>query len=799
MNNEMMDFYEKEEQTNIREFILRLLSKWYWFVCFGVLGIIVAFVVTKRQPAIYELKATVLTQENSKAGGITDLFEGIDLSNKSKVQNHIGVLKSYTIVNAALKSLNYDVDWFVPSVFKDIPIYMKNGLSISDYDLKIDNAINMNPCNVPIRIKYLDDNKYIISVDEDYTSVGSSEVENIKFVSEGGFGIPFVNEYFSFTINKLKESKEKEYIFVFKDINKLTLDYQRKLSVSLMDKKSDIINLSIKGNLPAREVAFLNTLINEYSKFGLDIKNRTSVNMVHFIDKQMLGVLDSLEVAGKSFTSFRSENSTVNLGEEARLVVESVNKLETEYFKAKMRSDYYNNLSKYMSDPSKMQKMITPSVVGITDIGLNALVLRLAELYAKRGVMSSMAYDRNPTIIHIDKEIKQLRSSLTENLINLIANSDVELASIKERKTKLAVELKSLPAKEQALIDIKRNFDVNNELFTFLLKRRAESAITAASNVSDIELIDPARLETASLVGPKKIINMIVGFILGLGVPFVFFVIRDYFDNTIKSIEDIEKNSSIPLIGEITHSSSSTDLCVIENPRSALSESFRTLRTNLHYVLDKKDTKVIALHSMMPSEGKSFCGANLACILAMNGHKVLMIGCDLRRPRLHDLFDLNNIDGLSNILINDSSFEKVIQQSKQKNLSIICSGPIPPNPAELLSKKEFSNMMELAKKQFDYIILDNPPISLVTDGLITAKYADANLFVLRQMISKKEVLKHLNNKVAINMENVKFVFNDIKHDGIYSKYSKYSYGARYYADSSDCESSFFKFFRRNKS
>lgn len=798
MNNEIMDFYEKEDQTNIREFLLRLLSKWYWFVCFGFLGVVVAFIVTKSQTNIYEIKASVLIQEESKVDGVADLFDGMNFSSKSNVQNHIGVLKSYTIVNAALKSLDYDIDWYVPGVFKDIPIYNDHDLSIDNYKLKRVHNGKINPCNVPVYIKPLDDNKYMISVDADYVSSEGSEVQKINFKTEATFGIPFTNEYFSFTLNSLSKSKESEYIFVFRDMDKLTLAYQKKMSVSLLNKKADMINLSIKGNLPAREVDFLNSLINEYSKFGLKIKNRISVNMVRFIDKQMLGVLDSLEIAGKSFSSFRSDNLTVNLGEEARLIVENISKLETEYFRAKMRSDYYSNLSKYMSEPLKMQKIITPSVVGITDVGLNALVLRLGELYAKRGVMSSMAYAKNPSIILIDNEIKQLKESLSENLTNLMANSDVELSSIKKRKTKLELELKDMPVKEQALINIKRNFDVNNELFTFLLKKRAESAITAASNVSDIELIDPARLETASLVGPKRMLNILIGFILGIAFPFAFFIIIDYFDNSIKSVEDIEKDSNIPVLGCIAHNSAPETLYTMENPRSALAESFRTLRTNLHYVLADKETKVIALHSMIPSEGKSFCAANLACILAMNGHSVLLIGCDLRRPCFHDLFELSNTNGLSNILINDSSLDEAILETKQKNLSIICSGPIPPNPAELLGKKEFADIISEARKRFDYVVLDNAPVSIVTDGLITAAFADVNMFVLRQNVSKKEEIKYINDKISKTIHNVKFLFNDIKHDSVYNKYSKYSYGTGYYNVKTNSKHSFFDFLKKNK-
>jgi capsular exopolysaccharide synthesis family protein len=770
MNKDMMDFYEEEESTNIREFLRHLISYWKYFVLCACIGLLSAYLGTKTQQDEYSMTASVLIKEDAKGGGLDALFDGFDMGGKSKIQNHIGVMKSFTIVQSALLQMDMQSTWYLPGFFKDVEIYKTCELQVSN-----DNKA-LNPCGLPVHIQIIDENRYSISVDDKYIPKGEHEAIEVNVRGMASFGQPFVNEYFAFTINKITQPKEKKYIFTFNDMTAMTLAYQEKLSVSLIDKKADLINLSIKGATPAKEVDFMNALIKQYSIFGLNIKNRTSENMVAFIDKQMQGVVDSLKTAGESFSSFRSKNSTVNLEGESMLVVQTLEKLESDYYMANMRADYYTNLSSYMDDANKMKEMPSPSVVGITDMGLNALVVRLGDLYARRGVLAVVAIGKNPSLLIVNEEIRQARMSLSENIKNLMLNSNIEIENIKRQKDKIETQLKSLPAKEQELINIKRNFDINNELFTFLLKKRAEAAITAASNVSDVEVVDEARVETAVLVGPRKMINMIIGLILGLGFPFAFIVLADFFNNTVRSRKEIEKDCKISIYGAVSHSENLVDLQVHKYPRSMVAESFRSLRTNLHYLLTEKDEKVIAVHSAVPAEGKSFCSVNLASILAMGGKKVVLVGADLRKPRLHNIFDKPNMKGLSTLMINDSSYEEIILETEVKNLSLVCSGPVPPNPSELLARKEFEAFVNKLKEDFDYVIIDNAPALLVTDANIVAGSADANLFVVRHAFSKIEHIKMLDSIVdKSKMKNVGVLYNDERNDALSYSYSDSGY------------------------
>jgi capsular exopolysaccharide synthesis family protein len=320
-------------------------------------------------------------------------------------------------------------------------------------------------------------------------------------------------------------------------------------------------------------------------------------------------------------------------------------------------------------------------------------------------------------------------------------------------------------------------------LYTFLLQKRAEAAITTASNVSDAQVLDPARIDTSVKVGPKTTINLLVGLILGLAIPFLLIVVGDYFNDTIKSKEDIEKDSKLPIMAEIAHSSYKTEIPVILHPRSGIAESFRGLRTNLHYLFrQNSDCKVLGVHSMIPGEGKTFTSLNLASIIAMDSKKVLLMGCDLRKPRLHSIFNVDNKSGLSTYLIGQDSLSSIILPTDQENLFFVNSGPVPPNPAELLGNGEFEKFIEEAKQKFDYIVMDNAPVSLVTDGILSGKYADTNLFVLRQDFSNKNQIKFINQlseKESLNQIGI--ILNDAIFNGYgySSSYGSFGYGYSY--------------------
>lgn len=771
--NEMMEFFEMEEGTNIKEFLYRLLSKWYWFVLCGFLGVLLGFVISRYSQPVYNVHSVLLVEEESKGMGVENLFEGMDLGNKTNIQNHIGILKSYTLNLQTLQNLKWQNTWYKKDAFINRDLYKK-----SPFTVNVPAGLK-NVTALPIQITPLNGEQYEIAVDGEANINGFQE--EVEFSATGSYGKLFENEYFSFIIEKRKDHPTGDYVLVFNDLEDQAIGLVKNLNVSLVDKKSQLIRLQMQGSVPARQVDYLNELAKVYMQFGLKQKNQISHNTVRFIDEQLSGIVDSLKTAGKNFSAFRTKNKTMDLSKEAELISEKIGEIESSEAILKFKLEYYQNLLDYMGDAEKMGKIAAPSLVGIVDAALNAQVVKLGELYAKRSSLSQIAKDKNPSLVLLNEEIKSSLGILGENVKNLLSYTRTEYKALQSRKDEVSIRLAGLPETEQELINIKRRFDLNNELYTFLLKKRAEAAITTASNVSDAQVLDPARRKTAKKVGPKTALNLLVGLILGLAIPFLIIVLRDYFNDSIRSKEDLEKESQLPIVGEIARNNYKSELAITKHPRSGLAESFRGLRTNLQYILKDKEQKVLAVHSMIPGEGKTFNSVNLATIIAMDNKKVLLVGCDMRKPRLHDVFEVPNTKGLSTYLIGNDELKNITHATGIANLSFVNSGPIPPNPAELLGNGEFEKFIEQAKKDYDYIVLDNAPVTLVTDGILTGKFADANMFVLRQGYSHKNQVKFINQMAEKkNIEHVSMILNDAVSNGYGNSYGSYGYGNGYY-------------------
>src|SRR5665647_1507715 len=619
-------------------------------------------------------------------------------------------------------------------------------------------------------------------------------ITKIKFESKGEFGRPFVSDHFNFTLNKKAADSgipEEQYKFVFNDLNDATVAYQQRLVVELKTKKGEIIQCILQAEEPEKQGEFLNELIAVYIESKMSLQNEVNKRSLEFINKQLSGISDSLNTTGTKFTDFRSRNQIIDLGSETTIVMNNLKEIETEKMKSQIQLDYFHNLSAYLSNSSDLKQLVAPSVVGIEDVSLNSMVLKLGELYNRRQFMSFSVSDNNPKLINIDKELEQTRKLISENLRNLIDNATKSISSLKNREAIVSSQMNKLPKKEQQMISIQRQFDMNSEVYTFLLQKKAELNISLASSMPDVQIIDRALPENATPLGLPLRLILMAGFILGIVVPLSIILLINFLDARIRTQEDVEDNTAIPILGSIIHDLTKAALTVHENPKSIIAESFRALRTNLQFMLNEPNGKIISIQSTNPNEGKSFITINLATILAMNNKKVLVIGADLRKPQLHKVFEMNNEHGLSTCLIGHDTIDEVIFSTTVDNLFILPSGPIPPNPSEILGKPEMKMLIDKVRSAFDYVIIDNAPTLLVTDGIIVSQLSDLNIFILRYGFSRKQQLELINHYADKQMiSHLAVVVNDIQSNSFgyaYSKYSRYetynknSYKKNYYA------------------
>jgi len=784
-NSNPPEFYiPQEEPVRIKEFLMRTLYYWKWFAVSLIIGLAGAWLYNHYAPPDYEINATVLVEDEKKGMDMAGLFEGLNMPGNVKIQNHIGMLRSYSLNYTALENLGWKISWYENTPFYDKDLYGSEPPFIVTATANKNNATG-----IPIHITTVSDTEYLVEADAKTPDNTGKELQ-ITLKEKGVFGQLFEKGPFAFKVEKNNAARGDDYnscYFCFNDIEQMSLIYKGKLDVKLVDKQSDLISLKLIGVNPIREMDYLNELGKVYIKYGLTEKNRTSENTLRFIDSQLLGVTDSLYKAESNFTNFRSEKKVVDIAQETGLVLVKLKELESEKATTDIRLVYIAKLKKDMKDSRQMKQMVTPSVAGFSDGTFNSLVAKLIDLYSKREVLAFSLEEQAPSIQLLDKELQMTLDALGKSVDNMQSSMQIESQNRDNRIAQLGGQLSKLPQNEQTLINLKRRFDLNNDLYNFLLKKRAETAITMASSVPDVKVVDPARRITTIKTGPKKMINYLIGLILGLVAPLVLLIIYDNLNDSIQTKEEVELRTNVPITGMIAHNDYGKDMIVIEHPRSSIAESFRSLRTNLKYVIPGENQKVIALHSTIPGEGKSFVSLNLALILALNSKKILLVGVDMRKPVLHKFIQTGNKKGLSTYLININTFDEIVEETGVENLSFVPSGPIPPNPAELLENEYFGKFLAEAKKRFDFIILDNAPISLVTDGLLVGAHADVNLFLLRLKYSHRNQIKFIDD-LGTNkaLPNLGIILNDTKMDGYgytgrYSSYNGLGHG--YYDDS----------------
>jgi capsular exopolysaccharide synthesis family protein len=419
--------------------------------------------------------------------------------------------------------------------------------------------------------------------------------------------------------------------------------------------------------------------------------------------------------------------------------------------------------------------IVAPSTMGIEDPLLGKLVEELIKSTSERDKLKLTTTASNPILEAWETKIDNLKKTLAENIKNIVSMSNISIKEIDKRTDLVLTELNKLPATEKNLINIERKFKVNDQIYTFLLQKRAESAISKASNVPDNKIIDKAK--TAVKVYPKTTLNYVIAFILGLLIPLIYLFVKDFLNNTIIEKADIEKITSFPIIGHTLHNDKESNTVVLDSPKSSIAESFRSVRTNLQFIAKGAEKQTIMVTSTMVSEGKTFVSINLASIYALYGKKVLLMGFDLRKPKIYQDFSLTNNEGISSYLIGKSTLENIIQKSYVPNLDIIMAGPIPPNPTELIASEKNDELFAKLKEMYDYIIIDTPPVGLITDAYLLMKYADANVYVTRQNFTNKKVFASIIGDIQKrNIGKFNILVNDIRLD---LNSTSYGYGSGY--------------------
>lgn len=753
-----------------KESYMRYIRNWYWFAILGGIGIVLGFLNYKTSPAVYEVESKILIKGNNNP-----LQSSISIDNvmgnsmNSNMANQLEILQSFSNYKRALENLNWRISWYVPTKRDIKEIYNVSPLEV------FEPADAKNYRGAGVNITILNKDQYKINID---TKVEVYGIEKDFVVDETlNFGEPFKNEFYNFTIYNKGNATSGEYIFYFNNMNRLAQNYLKKVKVEVTDINSNVIKMVVAGVLPNKEADFLNELNKVFITLGVEEDARSSETSVSFISDQLGKIKDSLDRSEQVFTDYRRKNKVVDLSQEANFIYQKLQEIETEKYEANTRLSYYKNLQGYLNSSDDIKKISSPSMVGIDDSNLSSMLQKLTELYNRKELLSYSVNENSPSYILVEKEINLIKNSLLENLNNLISNTESEIAGINRRNAEIQGRLQQLPKTEKDLIGIQREFELNNTMYNYMLKKKAEAELSQASSAPKVQIIDKALPEAAIQVGPSMMKSVGIGLGSGLFIPFLLLYLLEAFSTKIRSKEEVEMLTDMNILDGIIMSKSKKLLPVIDYPRSGLAESFRGLRYNIKNLVHDRDKAVISLNSMMPGEGKSFIASNLAAIISMTDKKVLLVGGDIRKPKLEAIFGDKKGEGLSTFLSENRSIDDVYMETEYPNLYFVPAGEIPPNPTELLENGKIDEFLKQAKRKFDYVVFDNAPFSLVSDGMIISSLADISLFVVRVNETKRKAIKEIQKIVEINkLANTAIVMNATEVRGLSKGYVKKGYG-----------------------
>jgi tyrosine-protein kinase Etk/Wzc len=761
-----------DESIDFKRYLSLFISNWYWFAIVLFIALSIAYGINRWEEKVFTVYSTMLIKDNQNSS-LTDIFTGTNnFRSDQNLTNEIGILRSF--------SLNYRVIQELQD-FHTVYIEVgKRGIAKSrmyknaPFKVVFESLENQR-IGLQVKIKILSSDKYRLEIDDD-----------TEFDKTLSFGERFNEKGFDFTIIPNPEvfsfdpNASNRYYFFFVSSVALANQYRGKLSISPIEEEGTLITLTVSGFVPEQEADYLNKLMKIYLLQGLEIKNQTAEKTIEFIDKQIGSISDSLRIVENNLEHFRLSNRLVDLSREGNSIQNRIENYENERNALMLERQYYEYLQEYVSSKNETGDIISPGAMGVKNQALESLVTQLAALQQQKSKIELNISEDLPAVTFIDNSIKNVKILINENINNSMNNLDNGIKEANYRISLVEAELNKLPGTERGLINIQRKFDLNNTVYNYLLEKKAEAGIAKASTVSDNRIIDNAEAFNSYMISPKSRRNNILAITFGLLIPAILILLIDYLNNKIIDKKDIEKGTRSPIIGFIGHNNLKTEIPVNERPGSTLAESFRSLRTNLKYFIKETQNPVISVSSTISSEGKTFICANLAAIIASNGKKVLLIGLDLRKPRIHKIFGINNDIGISTYLIGQEKFENIVFKTKVVNLWYAPSGPVPPNPAELVDSTKMIEFVTKAKQMFDYIIIDTPPVALVTDALLVSQITDFYLFVVRQRYTTKNTLR-LIEELSQNesIKSLGIILNDISLTGYYGYGLRYGYSAGY--------------------
>ena len=766
-------FFKERPETNVMvQIVQRYFPFWPLFLVTVGIGLAISWVYLRSQTRIYVATAKVLLKDPQKGGGDSKVLDALNIfSEKKIVENEILVLRSSNLLQEVVASLDLYAPVFNKGRVRTEELYNGN----SPVWFRAADKTNVNGGG-----------KYYFTVNwpkKQVTINGQTIAFNdtLNLLGSAYWVVP--NPQYNQSVTG------KNYFVVFNSIAGAAGSFAGDLKANATSNSSTVIEVKLETPVPDKGVDFLNKLFEVYNYEAIIDKNQIAAKTLAFIENRLNLVVGQLDSVEKNIQNFKTRESVYDLGSQASLYLSNVSELDKRSSDVQIQLDVLKDVQQYVDNKGRKPGTV-PSQILISDPTLSGLLTKLYDAEFQLSKAESINGEKSDAVILANDAVGRIKKDIRENLGTIRSNLNAVKSNVNSGIALNSGLLSQVPRKERGLLEISRQQVIKNNIYTFLLQKREETALSSAGTTPDLKV-----LEKGSSYGPIKPVAKnfyLTGLLLGLLVSVVFVLLREQFNRKILFRNEIEEKTKIPVLAEIMYSRTAEAIAISEGKRTIIAEQFRSLRTNLAFMGMNEENKTLLVTSSISGEGKSFIALNLAMSFTLTGKKVGLMEMDLRKPKLSKYLEISRDPGITNFLINKANIDQIIKETKYPNLFVISAGPIPPNPTELILSPKFGEMMALLKEKFDYIIIDSAPIGPVTDSQLISSYANTTLYVVRHGFTPKVFLRMMDDLYQQKkFNNMALIFNGLKPRGIsflgygYG-YGSYGYGYGYgYGSSGD--------------
>ena len=716
------------ESPSVRPVLMRYLRQWPWFVLSIALGLAGAHVYLLYKQPTYRSQASLLIMDEKKGTDQGSMLRELQVTSPKKVvENEIEILKSSTLMTRVVDKLHLDKQYFVQTKYGKREVFGVDAPA----QVVIEKA-KPDLYEKPLTLTFAD----------------------AKTVRINGQSFP-TNQLVETSLGRLrvnaKDTVSARTPVMTVQVSKtadMVAGYADRLKAEPTSKTSSVVVLTIEDAVPAKGEAILNEVIREYNEAAIVDKNKVARNTIKFIQERLSAVGGALSGVERKVESYKTSRGITDLSAQAQTFLLSSKENDAKLNEVNIQLAALNDVQRYISSQPD-NRGGTPATVGLNDPTLLGQISKMSDLENKLEELGRNMNDGSPALQTLDAQIKKTKNNISESVSTMKSQLTSSRQGYTAKNSEIEGRIRSIPEQERALMDISRQQAIQSNLYTYLLQKREETAVAFAAAIADTRTVDEAKSSGVPVKPVKPMMYMLFG-LIGFLLPMGAIAGRDLMNTRVKNRNEIEETTQIPILGEISRNPDRKPLVITAKSRTMIAEQIRSLRANLQFLrpANSTESQVILVTSSISGEGKTFVSLNLGASLALVDRPTVILEMDLRLSKLHTAFQIDNTVGMSNYLAGEASLDEVLMPMPgQANYSIISSGTISDdyNPAELLSSPRLGELIADLRKQFDYIIIDTPPIGFVSDAQVVAKYADATLFVVRHDVTPKNYLKMVNN------------------------------------------------------